>query len=123
MRTTLHVCLQNAKARILNDFTPGPAPLDAASQVERLGGKGSPEPRALAATLGLRAQVDTLFRAAAAEDALFRGLILAPLDLAGAVAAGRAQRPTRERQQDLWWKCVLCLPNLEEGSEFYSLAR
>ena len=88
--------------------------------MERLGGKCSPEPRALAATLGLRAQVDTLFRAAAAEDALFRSLILAPLDLTAAVA-GLA--PPSTRRSDLWWKCILCLPNLEEGSEFYSMAR
>ena len=90
-----------------------------AAQVERLGGKGSPEPRALAKTLGLRAEVDTLFRAAAAEDALFQRLILAPLDLADLVGSALP----RSGSSDLWWKCVLCLPDVEEGSEFCSLAR
>ena len=90
----------------------------------RLGGKGSPEPRALAKTVGLRAEVDTLFRAAAAEDMLFQRLILAPLDLADIVGSAlpRGGRMARSDPENLWWKCILCLPDVEEGSEFCSMA-
>ena len=65
--------------------------------------------------------MDTLFRAAAAEDSLFQRLILAPLDLADIVGSAlpRGGRP----DSDLWWKCILCLPDVEEGSEFCSMAR
>ena len=107
----------------MNDFTPGPAPLSPAAQVERLGGKGSPEPRALAKTIGLKTEVDTLFRAAAAEDALFQRLILAPLDLAGIVGSALPRGGRGHYDSDLWWKCVLCLPDVEEESEFCGMAR
>ena len=65
--------------------------------------------------------MDTLFRAAAAEDLLFQRLILSPLDLADIV--GSALPRGGGSDSDLWWKCLLCLPDVEEGSEFCSMAR
>jgi hypothetical protein len=113
---------QSMQRKIMDDFTSGPAALTCKEQLDKLGGLGNPEPRALSHTLKIRSDVDTMFRAVVAEDNLFQKLILEPLDLVTMVRSALS-KGSQNGANDLWWKCLLCLPTLPEESDFGGMSK